>query len=363
MNTTIFNSIHKAAGAKMVSFAGFEMPIQYPTGILDEHKTVRSGVGVFDVSHMGEFEITGADALALIQKLTINDAAKLVPGAAQYSAMCLENGGVIDDLLVYQFADEAYMLVVNGANLDKDLAWVQKNAASFDYVEVKDVSSEIHLLAVQGPKCIEVLQQLTDVNLSEVEFYTFRSGTLAGVDMVISRTGYTGELGFELYFRGDESVAQQVVDELFEKGAPSNIKWIGLGARDSLRLEKGYCLYGNDITEETNPIEAGLGWITKVKKGEFNGRQAIISVKEAGTSRRLVGFVMKTEKLIPRQGYTIVVDGKEVGTVTSGARSSQLETGIGMGYVTVDLKEPGTPIEIAARGTTFPAEVAKMPLV
>ena len=363
MKKTIFHAMHLEAGAKMVSFAGFEMPIQYPAGIIEEHKTVRSGVGVFDVSHMGEFDVQGADALALVQQLTVNNASKLEIGQAQYSAMCRPNGGIVDDLLVYRRGEQHFMLVVNGACLDKDWAWVQENASSFQHVTIEDHSDQIHLLAVQGPKSLDVLQNLTEVNLSEVEFYTFREDSLAGVPMIISRTGYTGELGFELYFRGDEAVAKKVVEALWEAGSGAAITWIGLGARDSLRLEKGYCLYGNDITEETNPIEAGLGWITKTKKGEFNGLEAILAVKEAGPTRRLVGFRMLTEKLIPRPGYDILANGEKIGAVTSGSRSPGLGTGIGMGYVTIERKEPGTSIQIAARGTTFEAEVVKVPFL
>ena len=355
--------MHVAAGAKMVSFAGFEMPIQYPTGIIEEHRIVRNGVGVFDVSHMGEFDVQGADALALVQQITVNDASKLEIGQAQYSAMCRHSGMVIDDLLVYRLGEEHYMLVVNGANIEKDWAWVQENAATFSNVSVVDESDATHLLAVQGPKSVSVLQQLTDIDLSAVDFYTFRVGQLAGIPMIVSRTGYTGELGFELYVQGDASVASALVEALWNAGSEAGIAWIGLGARDSLRLEKGYCLYGNDITEETNPIEAGLGWITKVKKGPFNGLDAILAVKEAGPTRKLVGFTMHSEKLIPRPGYQIVSDGVVLGTVTSGSHSPILGTGIGMGYVTVDYKEPGTKVQIAARGTTFDAEITKIPFV
>ena len=366
MKQTVFHPIHEEAGAKMVEFAGFHMPIQYPTGIIKEHENVRNGVGVFDVSHMGEFEVKGEGALALVQRLTTNNALKLEPGQAQYSTMCRTNGMIVDDLLVYCISPTEYMLVVNGANLDKDWAHVVENSKdenSKSEVEIRDMSDEINLLAVQGPKSIGVLQKLTETNLEDIAFYNFAMGELAGVPMILSRTGYTGEIGFELYFRGDITVARKVVDALWEAGADEGIAWTGLGARDSLRLEKGYCLYGNDITEETNPIEAGLGWVTKLKKGEFNGRKAIQAAKDAGPTRRLVSFKMNTEKLIPRQGYDIVVDGNVIGKVTSGGRSPGLGTGIGMGYVEVAHKEPGTSIEIAARNTTFPAEVAKAPLV
>ena len=355
--------MHTAAGAKMVSFAGFEMPIQYPTGILEEHRIVRTGVGVFDVSHMGEFDVQGTDALALIQKLTVNDASKLTPGKAQYSALTRPNGGIVDDLLVYMRGENHYMLVVNGANIDKDLAWVMENAATFSNVTVVDESDDTHLLAVQGPKSIETLQKLTDAKLDDVAYYGFVDGTLAGVPMILSRTGYTGEIGFELYFKGDASVAQTVVDALFTAGKDYGIAWIGLGARDTLRLEKGYCLYGNDITDDTNPIEAGLGWITKLAKGEFNGSDVIAKVKADGPTRKLVGFIMRTEKLIPRNGYPIVANGAAVGHVTSGNTSPGLGVGIGLGYVPTELSAPGTMIEISARNTTFPAEVVKIPFL
>lgn len=362
MKKTAFHAQHIAAGAKMVSFAGFEMPIQYPTGILAEHRTVRHGVGVFDVSHMGEFEVRGPQALDLIQHITVNDASKLVEGKAQYSAMCMEDGGIVDDLLVYHMGDH-YMLVVNGSNIDKDFAWVLKNAESFPDVTVTNVSDAVHLLAVQGPSAIATLQKLTSEKLDDVAYYSFVRGTLAGVPMIISRTGYTGEPGFELYFRGTEAVAADVVNALFTAGADAGIKWIGLGARDTLRLEKGYCLYGNDIDDTTNPIEAGLGWITKLAKGPFNGSDVIARVKEEGPKRKLVGFVMQSEKLIPRAGYEIESDGKVVGKVTSGNTSPGLSTGIGMGYVTTDLAAPGTQLQIKARGTTFPAEVQKLPFL
>jgi aminomethyltransferase len=361
MKTTKFHAIHLAAGAKMVSFAGFEMPIQYPTGIIAEHKTVRSGVGIFDVSHMGEFFVSGSDSLAFIQKITVNDASKLTPGKAQYSALPRPNGGLVDDLLVYMLAENSYLLVVNGANIEKDWAWVSENAVDFADLQLTNRSDDYSLLAVQGPKSIETLQKLTTTDLSVIPYYGFAEGTLAGVPMILSRTGYTGEIGFELYFTGDESVAATVVNALFEVGSENGIAWIGLGARDTLRLEKGYCLYGNDITDETNPIEAGLGWITKLAKGTFNGSNVIAAVKEAGPTRKLVGFKMLTEKLIPRSGYPIMHDGAVVGTVTSGNQSPTLGVGIGLGYVPTALSNPGTVVELSARGTTFPAEVVKIP--
>ncbi len=361
MKYTIFNAIHKELGAKMVAFAGYEMPIQYPYGIIHEHMVVRQKAGVFDVSHMGEFEIRGKDALAFVQKITINDASKLSMGKIQYSAFCLPTGGIVDDLLVYCMG-EWFMLVVNGANIDKDFAWCQKNTKGFE-VDLKNVTDEVNLLAVQGPKSLDILQKLTHVNLTEIEYYNFKNGSLAGVNMIISRTGYTGELGFEIYFRGNFTVAKKVWDDVFISGAEFGIEPVGLGSRDTLRLEKGYCLYGNDIDETTNPIEASLGWITKPAKADFNGKDIIVKVKEEGVRRKLVGFILETEKFIPRHEYKIFAGGKEVGYVTSGNISPILNKPIGMGYVAVSCSQPGSKIEIEARGKTFPAEVVKLPFV
>lgn len=362
MKRTRFFKVHQSLGAKIVKFAGFEMPIHYPKGILQEHLAVRNNVGIFDVSHMGEVEVRGADALAFIQKITVNDAAKLSPGKAQYSAMCYEDGGIVDDLLVYHCGDY-YLLVINGSNIDKDYEWMQRNAAGFGDLSLKNESDAISLLAIQGPKSLETLQKLTDVNLSEIAFYNFRFGSLAGVDMILSRTGYTGELGFELYFRGDETVAGNVWNAIIQAGEEFGIEPTGLGARDTLRLEKGYCLYGNDIDQTTNPIEAGLGWITKVKKGDFNGRDAIMKVKEEGVSRKLMGFAIKAEKFIPRQHYKIVHLGAELGELTSGNISPVLGTGIALGYIVAEYAEVGTEVAIAARGKEFPAEVVKPPFL
>jgi aminomethyltransferase len=361
MKYTAFNAIHKRLGAKMVEFAGYEMPIQYPQGIIHEHKVVREKVGVFDVTHMGEFEVTGKDALAFVQKCTINDASKLLPGKVQYSALCYNDAGIVDDLLVYCLEDK-FMLVVNASNIEKDFNWLKENTAGFD-VELTDISDEISLLAVQGPDSLKTLQKLTDVNMSDLVFYSFAPGRLGGIDMIISRTGYTGELGFELYFRGNEETATNLWDAIFASGAEFGIEPVGLGARDTLRLEKGYCLYGNDINETTNPIEAGLGWITKVDKGDFNGRSVIVDVKSAGINRRLVGFVMEAEKFIPRKDYNIFVGDICVGSVTSGNLSPVLGKPIGMGYVAADFKNPGQMIHIEARGKRFAAQVVKLPFV
>lgn len=362
MKLTIFNAIHKELGAKMVEFAGFEMPIQYKNGIIFEHKAVRTSVGVFDVSHMGEFEIFGPDALAFVQKVTTNDASKLFPGKVQYSAMCYHHGGIVDDLLVYRLDENKFMFVVNAANIEKDFNWCLENAKDFD-VQLKNISDEINLLAVQGPNSLKTLQKLTDTDLNLMKYYTFQNGKLADVDMIISRTGYTGELGFELYFRGDFSVAKHVWDAIFVAGKEFNIEPVGLGCRDTLRLEKGYCLYGNDIDETTNPIEAGLGWITKLEKGPFNGSEVIAKVKEEGPRRRLVGFVSDENRFIPRHNYKIYSQGKEIGYVTSGNISPMLEKPIGMGYVQTEFSNEGTEIQIESRGKLFAAKVVKLPFV
>jgi aminomethyltransferase len=362
MKKTLFYEMHKNAGAKIVEFAGFEMPIQYPQGILHEHHVVRKNVGVFDVTHMGEFEVKGKDALNFVQKITVNDASKLTDGKVQYSAMCRTTGGIVDDLLVYRISEDFYMLVVNGANVDKDWAWACENNVGFD-ITLTNVSDEVNLLAVQGPESLKTLQKLTDVDMSPIVYYSFVPGTLAGHEMIISRTGYTGELGFELYFRGDLAVAEHVWSEIFKAGEEFGIEPVGLGCRDTLRLEKGFALYGNDIDESTNTIEAGLGWITKVDKGEFNGKSVIVDAKTNGTSRKLVPFVVNAERFIARHHYKIFADGNEIGFVTSGNLSPTLDKPIGMGYVTKEYSKLGSKIEIEARGKLFPAEVVKLPFV
>jgi aminomethyltransferase len=362
MILTGFNAIHKSLNAKMVHFAGFEMPIQYPKGIIHEHKIVREKVGVFDVSHMGEFEVKGKDALAFVQKCTVNDASKLNPGCIQYSAMCYLDGGIVDDLLVYCINSEYYYLVVNGANVDKDFAWLESNKERFD-IDFTNISNEINLLAVQGPKAIETLQKLTEVNLSEIVYYNFVQDKLAGLDMIISRTGYTGEVGFEIYFRGDVAVAEEIWNKIFKAGEEFGIEAVGLGCRDTLRLEKGYALYGNDIDQNTNTIEAGLGWITKLDKGTFNASDVLAKIKTENPHRRLVGFVVNAERFIARQGYKIYDGDKEIGFVTSGNLSPSLNFPVGMGYVDWNYRNVGTKIEISARGQKFEAEVKKMPLL
>lgn len=362
MKKTIFNEIHKQLDAKIIEFAGFEMPIQYSKGIIFEHKAVRKSVGVFDVTHMGEFDIEGPDALSFVQKITINDASKLSVGKVQYSAMCYYDGGIVDDLLVYRLGENHFMFVVNAANIEKDFNWCRENVQNYN-VDLRNISDEIHLLAVQGPNSLKTLQKITDVNLESLQYYTFTYGKLADVEMTISRTGYTGELGFELYFEGDFTTAKKVWDSIFEAGKEFSIEPVGLGCRDTLRLEKGYCLYGNDIDQTTNPIEAGLGWITKLNKGDFNGKQILAKVKEEGPKRLLVGFVSSADKFIPRHNYKILKGTQEIGFVTSGNISPILEKAIGMGYVSKEYAEPGTEIAIESRGKLFPATIVKLPFI
>lgn len=351
------HDLHVALGGKMVPFAGFEMPVRYSSD-KEEHMQVRESVGVFDVSHMGEFMITGPKALDLIQYVTSNDASKLVDGQAQYSCFPNDTGGIVDDLIVYRFNDEKYMLVVNASNIEKDWNWV--TAQNSFGATMEDISDDIALFAVQGPKAQEVLQSLTEVDLSEVKFYHFQEGTLAGEEMIISGTGYTGAGGFELYVTKDK--AETVWKQIFEAGASFDIKPIGLGARDTLRLEMGFCLYGNDITDETSPLEAGLGWITKFTKDFVNSKH-LLSQKEAGVTRKLVGFEM-VDKGIPRHDYEIVDGaGVVIGKVTSGTMSPLLNKGIGLGYVALGHHTPGSEIFISVRNKTLAAKVTKPPFI
>lgn len=356
MKKTALNSIHHELGAKMVEFAGYEMPIQYHS-IRDEHRRVRETVGVFDVSHMGEIEIWGKNALKMVQKITINDASVLENGQVQYSAMCYEDGGIVDDLLVYRFVDY-YLLVVNAANKDKDLNWILQN--KIEDCEVKDTSDDITQIAVQGRSAESTLQKLTSVDLSQIKFYWFTNDKLADVNMIISRTGYTGEPGFELYF--ENKYAETVWKKVFEAGKEFNIEPIGLGARDSLRLEKKMCLYGNDIDETTNPIEATLGWITKLDKDDFIGKKAIAMIKEQGINRKLIAFILN-ESGFPRKDYEIFKNEEKIGTVTSGTVSPILEQGIGLGYVKKEYSKIETDIDIKVRNKFISAKIIKPPFV
>ena len=356
MKSTALTSKHIALGAKMVPFAGYNMPVQY-AGINAEHDTVRKGVGVFDVSHMGEFILKGENALALIQKVTSNDASKLVDGKVQYSCLPNEDGGIVDDLLVYRIDEKTYMLVVNASNIEKDWNWIAKyNDLG---VDMKDISDRTTLLAIQGPKAADALQSLTDIDLASMEYYTFKKGKFAGVDnVVISATGYTGAGGFEIYF--DNEHAEEIWDAIFKAGEEFDIKPIGLGARDTLRLEMGFCLYGNDIDDTTSPLEAGLGWITKFSK-EFTNSAALQQQKQEGVTRKLVGIEM-IDRGIPRHDYEIVdAAGNIIGKVTSGTQSPSLQKPIGMGYVNTEFAKDGTEIFIKIRDNQVKAKVAKPP--
>jgi len=353
--TPVFDE-HVALGGKIVPFAGFEMPVQYPSGITAEHRAVREAAGLFDVSHMGEFVLWGPQALDLIQKVTVNDASRMEVGQAQYSAMCLENGGIIDDLIVYRF-DDRYMVVVNASNVAKDLAWIRSHAEGMD-VEVEDRSDATGLIALQGPAAREILRPLADIDVDDVRYYRFLEGTVNGVPAVISGTGYTGEDGFELYL--DAGVTAGVWRALMHAGEGKGLIPAGLGARDSLRLEVGYALYGNDLDEVHTPLESGLGWITKLDKGEFVGRKALLEQKEAGVPSRLVGFRV-TGRAFPRPGYSILSEGEAVGNVTSGTVSPSLGYGVGMGYVPPDLSKPDTAVQLDVRGRTVDAVVQRPP--
>ena len=352
------NDKHIELGAKMVPFAGFSMPLQYSV-LTEEHKTVRKGVGIFDVSHMGEFFLKGPNALALIQKVTSNDAAKLEIGDAQYSCFPNDQGGIVDDLLVYRMGEERYMLVVNASNIEKDWNWVsQHNDLG---VEMTDESDDYSLFAVQGPLAIKALQKLTSIDLSAIKYYHFQVGEMANIsEVIISATGYTGAGGFELYVKNENAAV--LFDAVMEAGKAEGILPIGLGARDTLRLEMGFALYGNDINDTTSPIEAGLGWITKFTK-DFVNSAALKAQKEAGVTKKLVGFEM-TGRGIPRKDYTILdTAGNKIGTVTSGGQSPSLEKGIGMGYVQKPFHKKGTDILIQIRKKQIPAVVVRPPFV
>ncbi|WP_411274797.1 glycine cleavage system aminomethyltransferase GcvT [Daejeonella sp.] len=356
MKNVALNDVHLGLGAKMVPFAGFNMPVQY-SGINVEHETVRKNVGVFDVSHMGEFILKGEGALDLIQRISSNDASKLFDGKIQYSCLPNDKGGIVDDLLVYRIDEKTYMLVVNASNINKDWDWISKHNSGG--VEMKNISDQTSLLAVQGPKAAAALQSLTDVDLASMEYYTFKKGTFAGIDNVlISATGYTGAGGFELYF--DNQHAVHIWNEIFNSGEQFGIKPIGLAARDTLRLEMGFCLYGNDIDDTTSPIEAGLGWVTKFTKNFVNSENLALQ-KQEGVSRKLVGFEM-VDRGIPRHDYVIEnADGNIIGKVTSGTQAPSLQKAIGLGYVSKEFSKDGTEIYIKIRDNRVKAHVVKFP--
>jgi aminomethyltransferase len=360
MKLTALNKLHKKAGAKMVEFAGYHMPVEY-SGIKDEHLTVRKAVGVFDVSHMGEFWVKGPHALNLLKKISSNDPTTLRPGQAQYTCFPNGMGGIVDDFLVYCFGPEKYLMVVNASNIRKDWEWV--NIHNNMGAELENASDSISQLAVQGPEATKTLQKLTGVNLEEIKFYSFVVDKMAGIEnVIISATGYTGAGGFELYCKNED--AEKLWNAVFEAGAEFGIKPVGLGARDTLRLEMGYCLYGNDINDSTSPIEAGLGWITKFNNGrEFIDRDFLMMQKNEGIQRRLRGFVL-LEKGIPRHGYDLLdSNGTPIGKVTSGTMSPVLEKGIGLGYVAREYASSGTIVHVRIRNKNIPAEIVKLPFI
>lgn len=362
LERTPFYNKHEELDAKLIDFGGWEMPVQYES-IKKEHNAVREKVGMFDVSHMGEFFVYGPEAEDFLQYTTINDVSRLEPGKAQYSAMCYSDGGIVDDLIVYMLDYNRYMLVVNASNIEKDFDWLI-NHKHHD-VKLENRSAAMCLLAVQGPESVNTLQKLTEVPLHKIEFYNFKIGEFAGYERVImSATGYTGEKGFEIYFNLEDSEPEEIWEAIMEAGEEFGIEPCGLGARDTLRLEMGYALYGNDITKNTNPLEARLGWLTKIDKGDFIGREALKEVKEQGVARKLVGFVMEEAGSIPRAGYTITdIEGVEIGEVTSGSRSITLGENIGMGYVDASFAEEGTTIYVSIRNKKAEAVVKKPPFV
>lgn len=357
MKNIALHSVHEKLGAKMVPFAGYNMPVQYE-GVTAEHLTVRESVGVFDVSHMGEFLVSGENALALIQKVTSNDASKLEIGDAQYSCFPNKENGIVDDLICYRIKEDTYLLVVNASNIEKDWNWISSFNEEFK-ADLKDLSEDYSLLAIQGPKAVEAMQSLSSLDLAEIPFYKFKVSDFAGIEnVIISATGYTGSGGFEIYCKNSE--VEQIWNKVFEAGADFGIKPIGLAARDTLRLEMGYCLYGNDINDTTSPIEAGLSWITKFTK-DFVNAEALSKEKEHKPERRLVAFELD-ERGIPRQGYDIVDgNGNIIGNVTSGTMSPCLQKGIGMGYVPRIMSKSGTQIFIQVRKKAIPATIVKLP--
>jgi aminomethyltransferase len=361
LKKTPLNEVHRKLGARMVEFGGWDMPVQYK-GVIEEHLAVRGAAGLFDVSHMGEIEVKGPGAIAYIQELTINDASTLVNGQIQYSAFCYPHGGVVDDVTLYRFDHDHYLFCVNASNADKDFAWMEEvlEEGNFPGVTLRNRSAEFAQLALQGPAAPAILARLTDTDLAKIAYYHFYEGLVAEVPTIISRTGYTGEDGFELYFA--PQAAEQVWNALMEAGAPDGLAPIGLGARDTLRLEMKYALYGHELSPEITPLEAGLGWITKLEKPGFIGRDALLRQKQEGVPRRLVGFRM-TEAGVPRAEYPVFAGEREVGRVTSGTMSPSLRIGIGLALVETDLAAIGTTLQIGIRNRRVGAEVVKTPFV
>jgi aminomethyltransferase len=358
---TPLNQTHRELGARMVDFGGWDMPVQY-SGVIDEHQAVREAAGLFDVSHMGEVEVSGANALAFIQHLTINDAAKLVDGQVQYSAMCYPEGGVVDDVTLYRFNESRYLFCVNASNTDKDFAWMQQVLAesAINDVTLTNRSDEFAQIALQGPKAATILSSLTDVVLADLVYYHFCEGSVAGVEMIISRTGYTGEDGFELYLPASSAV--EIWQAIMTAGTPQGLLPVGLGARDTLRLEKGYALYGHELSSEISPLEAGLAWITKLDKEDFVGKTVLVAQKAEGLPRRRAGLVMQ-ERGIPREGYPVFVGDREVGVVTSGTMSPSLKVGVALALVDPEFAKAETALEVAIRNRRMGAKVQRPPFV
>jgi aminomethyltransferase len=348
---------HRAIGARLVEFGGWEMPVQY-SSILEEHEAVRTRAGLFDVSHMGEFKVEGADAPAFLQYLVPNDVSRLAIGQALYTQLCLPNGNIIDDMLIYHLADQHYMLVVNAGNIDKDFAWVEKQAQNFKQVQVVNQSDTTALLALQGPVAQTILQPLTEVDLSSIRYYHFAPGAVDGIHCLISRTGYTGEDGFELYCAPVDVV--KLWNDLLEDGKPHGLLPAGLGARDTLRLEAGYCLYDHELNEETNPLEAGLGWTVKFDKGNFIGRDALLEIKESGLERKLIGVEL-LDRGVCRVGHIIYENEHPIGSITSGAPSPTLHKNIGMGYVVIAYAVVGKTVDVDIRGRRVAAQIVALP--
>jgi aminomethyltransferase len=358
---TPLNQVHRELGARMVDFGGWDMPVQY-SGVIEEHLAVRQAAGLFDVSHMGEVEVTGPNALAFIQHLTTNDAAKLVDGQIQYSAICYPEGGVVDDVTLYRFNESRFLFCVNASNTDKDFAWMQQvlSESAMTDVLLNNRSAEFAQIALQGPKAEQILAALTDVRLADIVYYHFCEGVVAGVQMIISRTGYTGEDGFELYLPASAAVA--VWQQLMATGAAHGLLPIGLGARDTLRLEKGYALYGHELSREITPLEAGLAWITKLDKPDFVGKAALVAQKTAGLPRRRIGLVMQ-ERGVPREGYPVFAGDRQVGVVTSGTMSPTLMVGVALALVEPDAAEIDNELQVAIRNRRMHAKVARPPFV
>lgn len=359
---TPFFEIHEELNAKIIDFGGFDMPVQY-TSIRDEHNAVRESVGIFDVSHMGEFFVEGERADDFLQKMTVNDVSKLEPGRAQYTTMCYDDGGIVDDLIVYMLGENRYMLVVNASNRQKDFDWLKSHCP--DDISLVNKSDDYCLLAVQGPQSVDLLQKLTPVDLSAIKFYHFQLGEFAGYqNVILSATGYTGEKGFEIYFDKHEADPRDIWNKIMSTGESFGLKPAGLGARDTLRLEMGYALYGNDISKDTNPLEAGLGWLTKLDKDEFIGKESLLRVKENGLERKLVGMITNDARAIPRSHYAITDEsGKKIGEVTSGGLSITSGKGIAMGYVAIDYSKPDSKVFITIRGKSNEATVVRPPFI